>query len=108
MKCRSCLNKAIREINQSIDNEKFEDFIVLVDKYKIKAYNWLRHEFGDSGAKILLLKITNLLVAKYECIHRHTYLLSYPLAVTIDPANGCNLYCPGCAIHNSNNPISRS
>ena len=96
-------NKAILEINQEIENKKFKNFLASVDKFKKEFYNWLRRKFGDSGAKILLLKITNLLVAKYEYFHRHAYVLSYPAGLKIDPTYGCNLRCPGCRYSNPEN-----
>ena len=48
------------------------------------------------GSKALVLKILNLLVAKYHLQARSEYLYSRPFGLVVDPANGCNLACPGC------------
>jgi len=49
--------------------------------------------------KALLLKVANLLIAKYQYEQRHDLLISFPYFLVIDPANGCPLHCPGC-LHN--------
>jgi MoaA/NifB/PqqE/SkfB family radical SAM enzyme len=48
------------------------------------------------GAKALALKALNLLVAKYHFQARSETLFSRPFGLLVDPANGCNLACPGC------------
>lgn len=99
------INEAIGKINQHINSPDFGDFLTLVDESRLEVYKRLRYEIGEVSAKILLLKVTNLLVAKYEYLHRHSYLLSYPILILIDPANGCNLHCPGC-VHSNNPKVS--
>ncbi|MFQ5425618.1 MAG: hypothetical protein ACE5EV_00890, partial [Gaiellales bacterium] len=47
-------------------------------------------------AKLLTLKLCNLLVAKFHVRHRHTVLASRPTQFTLDPSNACQLRCPGC------------
>jgi len=49
-----------------------------------------------AAAQALTLKILNLLVAKYHFQARNEVLLSRPFGLVVDPANGCNLACPGC------------
>ena len=51
---------------------------------------------GLSAAKLFLLKVANLLVAKYEYTHHHLTLISHPVGMLVDPSNGCGLRCPGC------------
>jgi MoaA/NifB/PqqE/SkfB family radical SAM enzyme len=61
----------------------------------------LADQFGslvDSrvGAKALALKALNLLVAKHHFQARSEAVFSRPFGLLVDPANGCNLACPGC------------
>lgn len=56
-----------------------------------------REELGTSIAgKAFTLKVLNLLLAKYHFRERNPTLLSRPFGLVVDPANGCNLACPGC------------
>src|SRR5579863_6898246 len=48
------------------------------------------------GAKALALKIANLILAKFHFQERSDLLYSRPFGLVVDPANGCNLACPGC------------
>ena len=62
-----------------------------------------REGLGASvAAKALTLKVLNLLLAKYHFRERSRVLLSHPPGLIVDPANGCNLACPGC-VHSSGN-----
>lgn len=49
-----------------------------------------------SYARAFLLKISNLLISKYQYCHRHEHLIAYPFSLIVDPSNSCPLHCPGC------------
>ncbi|HYW44379.1 MAG TPA: radical SAM protein [Bryobacteraceae bacterium] len=55
-----------------------------------------RHFQSPIVAKAVTLKILNLCLAKYHFLERSATLLSRPFGLNIDPANACNLACPGC------------
>jgi len=95
------LNQTIVNINNSISSTAFDQFVSLVDRMVEHYYSALKLEMADAQAKLLLLKLSNLLLSKYECIHKHTTLISYPFSLIVDPANGCPLHCPSC-VHTSN------
>ena len=78
----------------------FEQFVSLVDLIVERSYDALKMEMPEGHAKLLLLKLSNLLLSKYECIHKHTTLISHPFSLIVDPANGCSLHCPAC-VHTS-------
>lgn len=61
----------------------------------------LQKVYSRKAAQLLALKITNLLMARYEYLHAHTRLLARPFGLIIDPANHCNLHCPGCVHSNT-------
>jgi MoaA/NifB/PqqE/SkfB family radical SAM enzyme len=78
-------------------NSSVLDILTAVDT----ARDPLVRQLGDqlkshAGTKALTLKILNLLVAKYHFQARSEYLYSRPFGLIVDPANGCNLACPGC------------
>jgi len=52
-------------------------------------------------AAILLVKITNLLITKYEYQHRRIKKFAKPIGFMLDPFNACQLGCPTC--QNSSN-----
>jgi len=52
-------------------------------------------------AAILLVKITNLLITKYEYRHRRIQKFAKPIGFMLDPFNACQLGCPTC--QNSSN-----
>jgi MoaA/NifB/PqqE/SkfB family radical SAM enzyme len=55
---------------------------------------------SERTARALLLKLTNLALLRTEYSRRHSRLLSRPISFLVDPANACQLKCPGC-IHGS-------
>jgi MoaA/NifB/PqqE/SkfB family radical SAM enzyme len=55
---------------------------------------------SERTARAVLLKLTNLALLRTEYNRRHSRLLSRPIAFLVDPANACQLKCPGC-IHGS-------
>lgn len=73
-----------------------------VDRAKEPLYLSLKHYYPQgSFAKLLALKIINLIVAKYHYHYRHTTLTSRPFHFLVDPSNSCQLHCPGC-VHTCN------
>jgi sulfatase maturation enzyme AslB (radical SAM superfamily) len=56
----------------------------------------LRHTDSPVVAKAVTLKVLNLCLAKYHFFARSSTVLSRPFGLNIDPANACNLACPGC------------
>lgn len=51
---------------------------------------------GPAAGPLFLLKLCNLIVARYELVNRHVHLIAHPLGMLIDPSNSCGLRCPGC------------
>lgn len=52
-------------------------------------------------ARALLLKLSNVILLRIEYTRRHSRLVTRPIALIVDPANSCQLKCPGC-IHSGN------
>ena len=48
------------------------------------------------GAKITARKLLNLYTVRFQRMRSHEKLLGYPLVLTIEAANVCNLACPYC------------
>jgi len=101
------INAAIHKTNQEIHCAEFERFLALMDDFKFSVYESLRLRLKDIESKTLLLKLTNLFIAKYEYLHRHSFLISYPISLIVDPSNVCNLYCPGC-VHSKSSEASNA
>lgn len=59
----------------------------------------IKYYDNEDYAKSILLKISNLLMAKYQYVNRHESLVARPFGIIVDPSNTCQLRCPGC-IHN--------
>jgi pyruvate-formate lyase-activating enzyme len=73
------------------------DALIAVDAAKHPLVEQLENQLTSRiGAKALALKIVNLLVAKFHFQARSDALCSRPFGLIVDPANGCNLACPGC------------
>jgi pyruvate-formate lyase-activating enzyme len=55
-------------------------------------------EFFDSVAvaQAMTIKVLNLCLGKHQFRARSTVLAARPFGLLLDPANGCNLACPGC------------
>jgi len=81
----------------------FGQFVSLVDMLVERYYPALKLDMPEGQAKLLLLKLSNLLLSKYECVHKHTTLISHPFSLIVDPANGCSLHCPACVHTSSGN-----
>jgi pyruvate-formate lyase-activating enzyme len=84
-----------------------QEFSVFADSLQNQVNDELMNTYADSAfCKLLSLKVSNLAMAKYHFIHRHSELLSRPLQLTVDPTNACQLACPGC-VHSENKNYSR-
>ncbi len=95
------LNTAIKEIQPYYNSP---DITMLLSEVDIFCHDLLpfltKKTYNPHIAKILLLKIANLLIAKYHFRYRHTSLISQPFGLLVDPCNSCPLQCPGC-LHGS-------
>lgn len=75
-------------------------FLTQIDKVQSKSLpELIASGLPESYAQALLIKISNLLIGKFQYQNRHDYLISSPYALVVDPANNCPLHCPGC-LHN--------
>jgi MoaA/NifB/PqqE/SkfB family radical SAM enzyme len=73
------------------------DVLLAVDAAREPLVSYLNNHLKSRvGAKVLTLKVLNLLVAKYHFQARSEAVFSRPFGLIVDPANGCNLSCPGC------------
>jgi MoaA/NifB/PqqE/SkfB family radical SAM enzyme len=62
----------------------------------------LRARFASPLPEALTLKILNLFLARYHFQARTSAVASRPIGLVVDPANGCQLACPGC-VHSARN-----
>jgi hypothetical protein len=70
--------------------------------FQAEAYERLAANYEDQTfARLLALKLTNLAAARYHLGNRHSVLFSHPVLLMADPANACQLGCPGC-VHSTN------
>ncbi len=49
-----------------------------------------------AGSRLTLKRLANLYLVRYQRARVHTKLRGYPLRLTIEATNVCNLQCPGC------------
>lgn len=78
------------------------EFLAAVDGLRGDFLGAFEAAYGDAYyAKLLYLKATNFLVSGYHLACGHTSLASQPVTLMVDPANSCQLRCPGC-VHSSN------
>lgn len=75
-------------------------FLELVDSKKYQIYGKFASAYTEPYAKLMALKIVNLIVGKYHYRNTHTTIASRPIELMIDPANACQLDCPNC-VHSS-------
>jgi MoaA/NifB/PqqE/SkfB family radical SAM enzyme len=74
-----------------------DSVVKALDASRWELFCCLRPHYDSSiVAKALTLKILNLCLAKYHFLARSSTVLSRPFGLNIDPANACNLACPGC------------
>ncbi len=74
-----------------------ETFLKLVDGWQSTAYRSLLDAYHDDVySKLLAFKAANLVVRRFELQRRKRVLLMRPPQLMVDPANACQLACPGC------------
>lgn len=84
------------------DSGTKERYCQQLDRFQARLFRLLDRTYRDEVfSKLVALKVCNLLVAEYHFHHRHARLASRPVQLLIDPANGCQLRCPGC-VHSAN------
>jgi MoaA/NifB/PqqE/SkfB family radical SAM enzyme len=98
------MNEQIYVLDTDMSTTPFQTYVAEVDEFCSDYVHEAARYLGDMPAKLLFLKITNLLIAKYEFTHRHVELISHPVGLLVDPSNGCGLRCPGC-VHSGKTPI---
>src|SRR5688572_3235036 len=73
-----------------------------LDAFQAEAYERLVGRYRDpTMARLFALKLTNLAAGRYHHRRRHSTLFSHPVLLMVDPANACQLGCPGC-VHTAN------
>jgi MoaA/NifB/PqqE/SkfB family radical SAM enzyme len=92
------LSAVVEDLAHDLDrklqqNSPVLDVLTAVDAARSPLLKQLGSQAGD---KAMALKILNLLVARYHLQARSEHLYSRPFGLVVDPANGCNLTCPGC------------
>jgi pyruvate-formate lyase-activating enzyme len=74
------------------------DFARQVDALQRQCLGEMTAAYGNAAfAKLIMLKVGNLLIARHGFYHRHTLLAGRPTQIMLDPSNTCQLQCPGCA-----------
>jgi pyruvate-formate lyase-activating enzyme len=77
--------------------------VAYLDQLQQATFSDLMDEYDDTTfAQLLALKLANLAATQYHLANRHSVLFSHPVLLRVDPANACQLACPGC-IHSENN-----
>src|SRR3989338_1632385 len=65
-----------------------------------KVYYHIKNLFKDDQTGIYrhltFKKVINYIKNMYDAIIRNPYVSSYPIHITVDPANICQLKCPLC------------
>ncbi len=80
-----------------------EQAAAYLDQFQQATFSALMDQYGDATfAQVLALKLANLAAARYHLVNRHSVLFSHPVVLRVDPANACQLACPGC-VHSENN-----
>jgi pyruvate-formate lyase-activating enzyme len=93
----SAAHQIIRLIESAPEIPKKRDYYREVDRFVRELRNEFETGYGsDSLAKLVLLKVSNLLVSYHACHHCHTQLVGHPTQILLDSANTCQLQCPGC------------
>jgi len=78
------------------------DFFAHLDSFQNELFEKLYENYVDETfCKLLALKTANFWASDYHYLHRHSHLTAYPVQLLVDPANACQLQCPGC-VHSSN------
>jgi pyruvate-formate lyase-activating enzyme len=77
-----------------------------LDVLQRQFHRVLAERYGDGHVpRLLALKLTNLAAGRYHFANRHRVLFGHPVQLMVDPANACQLACPGC-VHSANVPYA--
>jgi MoaA/NifB/PqqE/SkfB family radical SAM enzyme/precorrin-6B methylase 2 len=97
----SKIETAIHNLRTAAPRLGVAEFLSLVDGEQKTIRTALGVRYAADFAGLLALKVSNLAVARYHAMHRHTSVASGPIQLMVDPANSCPLSCPGC-VHTGN------
>lgn len=61
-----------------------------------KAKEEMHKSYPERIAKTIALKIANAALMRTQYVRRHTRVIAKPVGMLVDPANTCQLKCPGC------------
>ena len=98
-------SQILKQLNDQINNRLIGggpslDFFDSLDDFCAKTFAELEYKkHQPEYIKLLLIKISNIMAARFQYQSGHRYLLSRPFGLLVDPCNSCPLRCPGC-IHN--------
>jgi pyruvate-formate lyase-activating enzyme len=99
---RSLANPLAADLDSALRAGRTQDFMRLMDVFQARLYSqFLKEYHHESFSRLLALKLCNLAIAKYHFRKGHSVLVSRPFQLTVDPANACQLGCPGC-VHSTN------
>ena len=91
---RNQLRNTIRSI---LAHDEHLTFPQVLDEARPALYSYFAERLPSATiAQAFTLKVQNLCMAKHHFRQRSTTLLSRPFGLIVDPANVCNLACPGC------------
>ena len=78
------------------------EFLREMDELREPFHEIVSDCYGDPYfAKLLYLKVTNYVIARYHRLRLDVRLASRPVTLMLDPSNSCQLTCPGC-VHSTN------
>jgi pyruvate-formate lyase-activating enzyme len=99
---RKKLGDAFSELRTSFNaRDPLPEFMDLADDVQEALYETLNRSYRhETFSKILAIKVTNLAVARRLYATKEVGVISRPMQLMLDPANNCQLHCPGC-VHTS-------
>jgi MoaA/NifB/PqqE/SkfB family radical SAM enzyme len=81
--------------------DSIESFYSQADRTQHELFEALNRAYAhEVFAKLFALKLTNLAVARRLFATKEAAVASRPIQLMLDPANNCQLHCPGC-VHTS-------
>jgi pyruvate-formate lyase-activating enzyme len=87
---------------RAVDGTPKSEFLRLADEAQRELVEVVGRVYDrEVFARLLALRLVNLVVARHHFHHRHTRVASRPFQLMVDPVNNCHLACPGC-LHTSN------
>jgi pyruvate-formate lyase-activating enzyme len=67
-----------------------------INQSKNRLYRSLKVHHDEITSKLLVIKILNLIVLKYEIARCYETVSAMPFGLLIDASNSCTCACPGC------------